>query len=315
MTNKGNKKTMTAEEKRARNEKRLATMRANLDALEMRAECILSKNAEDITSADRNTLLMLLNVAYHDSGKIEGITSIDGSSSCDFCAKMRNTGNPLCICNGCYAWADKWKEAAFRRHILNMRILSSVLFEKEELAALHIDTIKSHIKEYAFALLVSALLRINEDGDINNIIHARNVLRIIETHKDAGTGFWAKNTADVSAALHAEGVHTKAEKRAKYGNARFVQSSVLIGIPARPVWYADAVFTVYPDAETIAEAIKNGAFPCNGRKCMECGFNCYNPENNTDDVQYIAEYLRCTDAERKAYVEAYKALVSKLSNK
>lgn len=74
-------------EKMERNEKRLAKMRENLEKLENKADSILAK--KELTIFDRFELLSLLNIAYHDSGKIEEIASIDGTSACAFCDQMR----------------------------------------------------------------------------------------------------------------------------------------------------------------------------------------------------------------------------------
>jgi hypothetical protein len=275
------------------NEKRLATMRANLENLETAAGALLEKG-DNMTAAERAALLEMVNIAYHDSGKIEGAASIDGSASCDFCMKMRGAAeeNILIICGMCYAAADSWKEAAWRRHKLNARILSSVLFTKEELSSV---------------VLPSDITRINEDGDVINVTHARNILRIIETHGNMSRfGFWFKNHAAVAAGLDAEGVRDNDEKRRRY-NARFVQSSILIGFPAQPQWFSDVIFTVYPDKETTLEAIASGAHECNGRKCKECGWNCYNARKNAEGLQHVAEYLRTNKAKRSAVMEAYTA--------
>lgn len=274
------------------NEKRLATMRANLEKLEKRADVLLS-NAENLSPAERLELLQLVNIAYHESGKIEGAASIDSTAYCDFCEKMRGAAecNPLIICGMCYAYAESWKEAARRRHQLNARILSSVLFTRAELSTIGIP---------------SKVCRINEDGDIVNATHARNVLRIIATHKGVYFGFWYKNAAAVAAGLAAEGIKTTTDKPR---NACFVQSSILIGFPAVPQWFTDVVFTVYPDKETTLQAIASGAHECNGRKCDTCGWNCYHAKKArraAGEVQHVAEYLRTNKEKRAAVVAAYE---------
>jgi len=273
------------------NEKRLEAMRANLAKLENSAEEILRKGAENMTSADREKLLQFVNIAYHDSGKIEGVASIDGTSACEFCSKMRAAAedDALIICGMCYAFADAWKEAAWRRHKLNARILSSVLFTREELSAL---------------VIPSCLGRINEDGDIVNQIHAQNVLRIQTTHNDVNFGFWYKNSAAVDAGLHAEGYFRREELPQ---NVKFIKSSLLIGFPARPDWFTDEVFTVFPDAETTAAAIAAGAWACNGRKCKDCKYHCYEGSTHVAPVRYIAEYLRTNKARRALVMTAYDA--------
>lgn len=267
-------------------------MRANLYALESEAESIISKG-NTMTTGDRSRLLRIINVSYHDSGKIEGVYSIDGSVTCEFCTRMRAAAadNELMICGGCYAAKDAWKEAAWRRHKLNLSILSNVLFTVDELQTLP----------------AGALIRINEDGDIANETHARNILRFSFAHSFADVGFWYKNVTAVEAGLKAEGCHNVEEKRIMFPNVTFVQSSVLIGFPARPAWFTDAVFTVYPDAATTAEAIANGAWACNGRKCIDCGYFCYKAARKAGKVVYIAEILRCSKAAREKILKAYNA--------
>lgn len=279
-------------EKMERNEKRIAKMRENLEKLENKAETILAK--ENLTAFDRFELLGLLNIAYHDSGKIEDIASIDGTSACAFCDQMRKNAenNCLMVCGYCYAWADKWKEASFRRHKLNAKILSSVLFTEEELKTLAIP---------------SMLCRINEDGDIVNYIHAQNILKIQKTHEYIKFGYWFKNAPAVAQALKNEGI---TEKSQLPKNVVFVQSSLLIGFPASPAWFTDCIFTVYPDKATTETAIINGAYECNGRKCKTCGFNCYLRERS-ENVQYIAEYLRTSASKRELIVNAYKEELNK----
>lgn len=272
-----------------RNAARLEKMRANLDKLEKRAAEIMQKG-DNMTAADRIELLQLVNVAYHASGKIETISSIDSCAACAFCEKMRKAAerNCLLICGYCYAAADAWKEAAWRRHNLNARILSSVLFTEAELITLNIPTFKA---------------RINEDGDVINEIHARNLVRIFKTHEYVNFGFWYKNVPAVAAGLKAENIVTRADRPK---NVRFVQSSLLIGTPAAPAWFTDVVFTVYPDAETTENAIERGAYECNGRKCKECGFNCYNANKNVmHGVQHVAEVLRCSATMRARIMAAY----------
>lgn len=272
--------------KKAATEKRLAAMRANLEKLEKRAYAILAKG-DDMTAADRLELLNIVNVAFHDSGKIEGIYSVDSSASCEFCQKMiaAAVDNVLMICGACYAAADAWKEAAWRRHKLNALILSTVLFTVDELATLPIGL----------------MCRYNEDGDTINIIMARNYLRNAAAHPTTNFGYWFKNAPAVAAGLNAEGYNTRDELPA---NVRFIHSSALIGFPANPMWFDDAVFTVYPDDETTAAAIVSGAHECNGRRCRACGFTCYLMERRPEPL-HIAELLRTNKTNRARVRAAY----------
>lgn len=280
----------TAEEQKAIQEKRLEKMRANLAMIEMRAEFLLAKG-ETMTTEDRIELLQLVNVAFHESGKIEGIFSVDSCAACEFCQRMIKAAadNILMICGSCYANADSWKEAAWRRHKLNARIFSSVLFTVEELKTL--------------PLYVARLVRFNEDGDTVNEIMGRNYLRIARAFYTAFFGYFYKNTSAVESALIAEG-YTSREKLPE--NIRFIHSSILIGFEAAEKWFDDCIFTVYPDKATTEEAIARGAWECNGRKCQACGFHCYLAKRQEKPV-HIAEVLRCSAAKRAVILAAYNA--------
>lgn len=288
------KKTTTAAaavemEKKAATARRLAKMRANLEALENKAAAIIAKG-DDMTTADRLTLLSLVNVKLHEEGsKIADIFSIDSTAACEFCTAMRRSAedNVLMICRYCYAAADSWKEAAWRRHKLNALILSTVLFSREELAT----------------LAIGALCRFNEDGDTVNETMARNYIRIGLSHPNTRFGYWYKNKPAVESGLKAEGFTSRDQLPE---NIRFIHSSALIGFEARPAWFDDAIFTVFPDAETTEAAIAAGAHECNGRKCRACGFTCYLMHRRPEPL-YIAEVLRCSKAARVEILEAYTA--------
>jgi len=269
---------------------RLEKMRAALSDREGLAERILAKG-DDMTAYDRRLLLECVNVAYHEgSSKIEGIYSIDSSVTCDFCQCMRDAAkkNPLMICGGCYAAADSWKEAAWRRHKLNARILSEVLFSVEELAT----------------LAIGDRCRFNEDGDTVNDIMGINYLRIAASHPHTHFGYWYKNAPAVETALRAEGYHTR---ETLPQNIRFIHSSLLIGFQVAALWFDDATFTVYPDEETTVAAVAAGALECNGKRYRSCGFTCYLMNRQPSAVN-IAEVLRASKATVKTIRAAYDAM-------
>lgn len=287
-TKENKKKAAEKAAKKAANEKRLETMRANLAKLETEASGILAKG-DSMTAADRARLLDLVNVAYHDSGKIEGCYSIDSCAACDFCQRMISAAaaDPLMICGCCYAAADAWKEAAWRRHNLNARIFSTVLFTAEELTA----------------LAIGPRCRFNEDGDTVNATMARNYLRIASTRPGTHFGYWYKNAPAVAEGLQAEGIRSRDQLP---DNVRFIHSSAMIGFAAAACWFDDAIFTVYPDEETTAAAIAGGAHECNGRRCRACGYTCYLMTRRAEPL-HIAEYLRTNAARRASIRAAYDA--------
>jgi len=266
-----------------------AAARDTIRAKEEKAQAILAEGGK-ITIAQRYELLALVNVAYHEGGKIDGCFSIDSCAACEFCQKMIASAadNILVICGSCYAAADAWKENAWRQHKLNALILSSVLFTVKELKTLAIP---------------GQRCRFNEDGDTVNETMARNYLRIAAGHYLVRFGYWYKNAVAVAAGLAAEGITNRSQLPQ---NVRFIHSSLLIGFPAAALWFDDAIFTVYPDAETTAAAIAAGAFACNGKRCKACDYNCYLMQRQESPL-YIAEVLRASKENIKAKRAAFDA--------
>lgn len=247
---------------------------------------ILEKPAEEITAADRARLVSIVAVSYHDAegSKIVGLFSIDSSChGCEFCQHMREAadGNPLHICGMCYDFRqEQYRKGMQQRHALTMRVLSSVDFTVQELAALP----------------VPGMCRFNSSGDLVNAIHARNYIRIAMSHPFARFTLWAKNVRAAEAAFDALG---------KPSNMLFIQSSPIIGRPCRRSRWADYTFTVYPDEATTAAAIAAGACACNGRKCRDCGYKCYSGEWAPGSD--IAELLRVGKDRRAEILAAYNA--------
>jgi hypothetical protein len=227
-------------------------------------------NKEDIAKEDRIKLLTIYRPAYHNSGKIEGITSYDSTATnCEFCQAMRKAAenNPLHICGYCY---DYSQEHGFKgvnvlnRHSLNMIIMASVDFEIDELRILN----SSYIN------------RINSSGDVPNVTYACNMIKLAYAFSALRFAFWAKNTAAVI---------TACDKYGKPENLVLVQSSPIIGSPAKLAKYFDFVFTVYLTKEDTEKAIADGSGECNGKKCKLCGYKCY---YNSWNSKNVAEYLR-----------------------
>ena len=240
---------------------------------------ILSK--EELTAVDRMTLLNVYNPAYHKGGKIQGITSFDSSATnCGFCIRMRMAAalNPGHICGECYDYEQEhsFKGANVRnRHSLNMLIMQSVLFTREELATLDCTKIN----------------RINSSGDVPNTVYAINMLNIAHVNQFAKFAFWAKNVMAVQEAVEAVG---------KPQNMTLIQSSCRLNHPAKLAKFFDNVFSVYTNKEAVEEAIAAGSGECNGKKCADCGYKCY--LNGWQPGQNIAEYLR-TNKETRAKIE------------
>ena len=241
------------------------------------------RDPETLTAIERLELLHIYQASYHDGGKIEGCTSCDASAhGCEFCAKMRAAAahDKTIICGYCYDYSqEEYRPEVLQRHSLNLRIMKTVLFTVEELAALPLFTVT----------------RINSSGDIDNTTQARNMLRIAKAHPHTPVAIWTKNVPAMAAALDAEG---------KPANVTLIRSSIRINQPDELPPRFDYTFTCYATKADLATALALGAAECNGKKCRECGYKCYYRAHTGTD---IAEYLRCSKADRAKIVKALAA--------
>ncbi len=242
------------------------------------ARAIIEKGPENWTAADRLRLLSIYRPAYHDGGKIEGITSFDSSSTnCRFCMAMRAEASrdAAHICNLCYDHAQEHSYKGINiinRHSLNMIIMSICEYTEDELAVIDCSKIN----------------RVNSSGDTPNSTYAVNMLKLAAINKHARFSMWAKNTAAVKAACR---------KYGKPENMTLVQSSRRINHADPLEEFFDYVFTVYVNKAETEKAIEAGAGACNGKKCRECGYKCY--LNGWQPGQNIAEVLRTDKANRE----------------
>lgn len=238
-----------------------------------KAAAILEKPADKITAADHIALLNIYNVAYHDGGKIAGISSLDSSATnCGLCQRLRTIAAARpelnLICGGCYDYSQEHSfkgRNVLNRHTLNMIIMSTVDFSVDELRILP----------------ASALNRVNSSGDAPNDIYAANMIKYAIAHDYARVTIWTKNVPAYIRACDTYG---------KPANVILIQSSCMIGKPAKLAKYFDYVFTVYKDADAVKKALAAGACECNGKKCMNCGYKCY--FGTWENGANIAELLR-----------------------
>lgn len=235
------------------------------------------------TATDRIELLSLFNSSWHDDGKIELATSIDSSfNGCEFCQKMRKAAesDPTIICGSCYDAAQEARWINTRnRHGLNLLIMSAMDYTEDELRIIR----------------ASQHTRVNSSGETPNEIYARNNIRIAKINRPYKFGYWGKNTSPIQQAV---------EDLGKPENLALVQSSIHIGKADKIKKYFDYVFTVYPDEQSTLAAIRAGASPCNGKKCKDCCWKCYEKKHNSKN---IAECLRVSEKKRAAIVAAVNA--------
>ena len=239
---------------------------------------------EELTTADKYRLLAIYRPSYHETGKIEGVTSYDSTATnCEFCELMRKAAEQqkLHICGYCYDYAQ---EHGFKgvnvlnRHTLNMIIMSCVEFEIEELKVLN----------------ASYINRVNSSGDVPNVTYARNMIKLGYAFSSLRFAFWAKNTFAVKQACKELG---------KPKNMILVQSSCIIGYVPKLEEYFDFVFVVFLTKEAIEEALKSKKCgECNGKKCKACGYKCYTGAWTEEGVNVVCEFLRVTKEKREELI-------------
>lgn len=221
--------------------------------------------------ANRAALLRMISeaIAYHDSGKIEGLFSLDVScTNSDFCPHMQTCGSPDVICSYCYT--KKMFALPRMAHHVTGTILSEIEFTEDELRTVSVPP---------------AFLRINSDGELINLTHAVNVVRLAKAHPEvAAVTPWTKRPDILDKAIRQEG---------KPANLICGISSLVINTPTDAARYAwcDFVFTVYTPAG-MAAALARGEHECNGKKCMACGFFCYRRHDTSRGPVRVAEALR-----------------------
>ena len=232
---------------------------------------ILQAGKAACTAAGYRALVGALWIVNHISNKLEGICSISSSvhdnSLCERWRKIKD-----CICAHCYAHSQQARHTGLKEHnILNGLILRNILIPTKYFKALR---------------LVFDYLRIESFGDVQNVIQARNYIRIIKAFPEKRCAIWSKNLAIYAEAFRLEGGKPK--------NCTFVASSPYINKPiARTILenfpFIDHVFTVY----TKKYAIENNiTINCGGRKCMECikaRKNCYFRTGKENNNFYVNE--------------------------
>lgn len=196
-------------------------------------------------------------IVNHMANKLEGICSISSSvhDNC-FCKARRLILD--CICQYCYAHNQQAYQTGLKEHnILNGILLRNVLIP---------------VKAFKKLVIVFPYLRIESFGDVQNVIQARNYIRIIKAFPRKRCAIWSKNIEIWHKAFLEEG--------GKPANTTFVVSSPYLNQPiAETILESypeiDHIFTVYTKSYAKKHNIK---INCGGRKCLECikrRINCY----------------------------------------
>lgn len=216
---------------------------------------ILSTIKDAYTDAEYTALVKCLWIVNHMKRKLEGICSISSSVHDNKLCKAR-MALKNCICKYCYAAAQQKYQNGLREHnTVNGLILRNVLIP---------------VKFFRALMIVFPYLRIESFGDVENVIQARNYIRIIKAFPEKRCAIWSKNLLIWEKAFAEEG---------KPENTTFVFSSSELNKPAefdrKRFWFVDHRFTVYTKDFVKKHGI---VINCGGKKCLKCileKINCY----------------------------------------
>jgi len=204
----------------------------------------MSTKSKYITNKSENAI----HISDSMSGNVAGIPSI--STSCltnpRCIARMKNGES---VCAHCFAAATQKRYSALRaNNIENGVTLSTQIIPDEALPHFNRAT---------------ALVRFESFGDLINVTHARNYIRIAKINQHVRFALWTKNPDILAEAIAIEG---------KPENLMVIQSSLRLDTPENPYAdFIDKVFTVYRPATIDAENID---INCGARDCAGCA-ECY----------------------------------------
>ena len=192
--------------------------------------------------------------------KMQGIPAI--STTCkdnEFCKRRRAANKPGHVCPHCFATRIRENTRAALKS--NHDLLTAALLPDQ----------------YVPVFGNVRVVRIEALGDIENLIQARNYLRIIRKNPRVMFAWWSKNGGLINRALKLEG---------RPNNVVFVQSSEYLNRAPRPFFsWVDHVFTVYDDPEKATAA--GMPINCGGRRCLTC-LRCYSKKTGL----HVSELLK-----------------------
>ena len=232
--------------------------KASLASIQEKAEKDAAR-VEFLRSVARDNVSGMVELTMHDKNhKLAGIESV---STCvlinDICEFRRRSGACDGVCAHCYA-------ASLNKAYKNLSVKLSRNYGR----------LTSHLLTDDEVPLFSTFYgRVESFGDVRNVTHARNYIKIIRNNPRTKFGIWSKNIGIWAAAFKIDG---------KPENCTFVFSSSHINqretVPEFALAFTDHVFTVFTPGHDSN---------CAGIKCMTC-LKCY----KKDTEFYIDEILR-----------------------
>lgn len=259
-------------------------------AVARRVESIVNKalaNEEPLTPVERFALLNAVFTCLHESGKVEGATSINTSCESSRACQCR-INNPDLICNKCYSNSQQeWQAGTREKAIISSWILNSIIFT---------------VGEWQFANIYTNIIRVESFGDCSSVKHACNMTNIALAFPAKRVGIWTKNPAFYERVWDETG---------KPENVSFGYSApevAKIPVISGKSWYkyVDFVFAVMLPSSKKTPNIgltlncERVSITCGGKKCRTCsnygkgGYSCYhlNRDENGNEPYTVYELLK-----------------------
>ena len=197
----------------------------------------------------------------HPQGKMNGIPTITTSMLCNPICEQR-AKDETSVCAHCYAKRGlAIYTAARNRYAENTKILSS-----------------HDLEVYELPVLNSRIARFESHGDLVNVTHAKNYIRIARANPWCTIALWTKNAAFMDKAIKELG---------KPDNLICVYSSDHLNQVSQDFSnysWIDKVFTVYDKAYSKQHNVE---INCGARNCLTC-HKCYEHNN----IFFVNETLK-----------------------
>lgn len=198
------------------------------------------------------------------SGKMKGINSIGTSCANNpYCMKRRENGDS--VCSKCYASTYLKMRKSLKEHLEeNANILTTRLLKENEIPVTNAN-----------------VFRFESFGDLYNVTHLENYVKICERNPYTKFGLWTKNIWLLDELFNKKGIK-------KPDNLSIVVSSPMLNVQMKldreKYWMVDHVFTVY-DKDYIK--VNGITINCGSRNCLGCQ-RCY----HVDTEFYVNEQLK-----------------------
>ena len=197
-----------------------------------------------------------IHITKRMTGKMEHMQSLSSGFS-DSCYVRSNM--PDSPCYGCYSirMMKRYKNAKDRFQ-KNTDAMNNVL-----------------LPSVALPRINASIFRFNAHGEIDNVIHARNFLRIAKHNPRTQFTLWTHDPKKVIAAIKEEG--------GKPDNLILIYSSQKLNKIDKLPMHFDKVFTCYTK-----DYIKNNTVDinCGEKKCFDC-MTCYDKDNKTVQINEL----------------------------